>query len=71
MLSLAQSLASAAARAWIGRQVSVLFEQPVGTGRLTGLTEHYLRVRCSGPRDWLGRVVELVPRLEAAGELTA
>jgi len=71
MLSLAHDLASTAARAWIGQPVSVLFEQLDGAGRLTGLTEHYLRVRCAGPDDWLGRIVEVIPRLETAGELTA
>jgi hypothetical protein len=51
--------------------VHVLFEQRARDGRLTGLTEHYLRVRCDGPSDWLGRIVSVRAERAKAGELLA
>ncbi len=71
MLSLARDLARTAARAWIGRTVSVLFEQRQENGRLTGLTEHYVRTHCSAPTHLIGRIAEAVPTDEADGALLA
>jgi threonylcarbamoyladenosine tRNA methylthiotransferase MtaB len=69
MLSLAHNLACSAAQAWIGKEVSVLFEEIDEKGRLTGHTSHYVRVRAGGPDDWVGNIVEAVPTREKDGDL--
>jgi len=71
MLAIARDLAQAAARSWVGQRASVLFEERGDDGRLSGLTPHYLRVRCAGPTEWIGRIVEVVPTREGRGELLA
>jgi len=71
LLSMAQELSQRAAAAWVGRQVVALFEQRAADGRLTGLTEHYLRLRARGPAEWIGRLVPLTPEAAARGELLA
>ena len=69
MLAVARHLARQAARVWVGETVSVLFEQRRRDGLLTGLTEHYLRVRCPGPAEWVGIIAELVPDAHEEGDL--
>ena len=71
MLALADTLAEEAARAWVGRPVSVLFESRDGEGRLTGLTEQYLRLRTEGAAGRIGEIVTLTPTSTEAGELRA
>ncbi|UCC68767.1 MAG: tRNA (N(6)-L-threonylcarbamoyladenosine(37)-C(2))-methylthiotransferase MtaB [Armatimonadota bacterium] len=71
MLSLAHDLARAAAQTWLGRKVSVLFEQRESDGRLTGLTEHYVRLRCPATPDLIGHIAEVVPAEEVEGSLAA
>jgi len=71
LLALGAELAQQAAEAWVGRKVSVLFEERDARGRLTGLTEHYVRVRCQGPEAWLGRIAEVTPKYAEQGELLA
>jgi threonylcarbamoyladenosine tRNA methylthiotransferase MtaB len=71
LLALAGELAQRAAAAWVGKPVSVLFEERDGRGRLTGLTEHYVRLSCEGPDEWVGRIVEAVPKRAEQGELLA
>jgi threonylcarbamoyladenosine tRNA methylthiotransferase MtaB len=71
LLAIALELSQRAAAAWVGREVMVLFEQRAADGRLTGLTEHYLRLRCGGPDDWIGRLVQLTPHAAERGELRA
>jgi threonylcarbamoyladenosine tRNA methylthiotransferase MtaB len=68
-LDLAAALAQEAAAGWVGRPVRVLFEQRGRDGRLTGLTEHYVRVHAAGPSEWVGRIVEVTPRRAEGGEL--
>jgi threonylcarbamoyladenosine tRNA methylthiotransferase MtaB len=71
LLALAGELAQRAAAAWVGKPVSVLFEERDGRGRLTGLTEHYVRLSCEGPDEWVGRIVGAVPESAEQGELLA
>jgi len=71
LLTIAKELAQAAARAWVGRKVSVLFEERDREGCLRGLTEHYLRVRCPGPEGLVGQMVKVVPHEAVRGELVA
>jgi threonylcarbamoyladenosine tRNA methylthiotransferase MtaB len=71
MLSLAHELARCAAQAWVGKQVSVLFEERDEMGRLRGHTPHYVRVSADGPDDWVGRIVEVTPDREQGGVLYA
>jgi threonylcarbamoyladenosine tRNA methylthiotransferase MtaB len=71
LLSIAEELSARAAAAWVGREVAVLFEQRAADGRLTGLTEHYLRLRACAPEEWIGRLVALTPHAAARGELLA
>ena len=71
MLSLARDLARAAAQQWVGRKVSVLFEERDGRGHLTGHTPHYARVRAAAPDDWVGHIVEVSPAREERGDLFA
>jgi threonylcarbamoyladenosine tRNA methylthiotransferase MtaB len=68
-LLLAAALAQEAAAGWVGRPVRVLFEQRGRDGRLTGLTEHYVRVHAAGPSEWVGRIVEVTSRRAEGGEL--
>ncbi len=70
-LAVAASLAQQAAAEWVGRPVHVLFEQRDREGRLSGLTEHYLRLHAPGPADYVGRIVEITPRRAEDGELYA
>jgi len=69
LLAVAAELAQQAAQSWVGRQVSVLVEEQDGQGRLTRLTEHYVRVRGEGPAEHIGRIVEVVPDRAEKGEL--
>ncbi len=71
MLSLARDLARAAAQQWIGREVSVLFEETDGRGRLTGHTPQYQTVRASGPESRIGRIAHVTPDREEGGVLYA
>lgn len=71
LLSIAEELSARAAAAWVGREVVVLFEQRAADGRLTGLTEHYLRLRARAPEEWIGRLSALTPHAAARGELLA
>jgi len=71
MLRLAEDLAGQAAAAWVGREVQVLFERQEAGGLLTGLTEHYLRVRCAGPADCVGRIRGVTPYAADGAELLA
>jgi threonylcarbamoyladenosine tRNA methylthiotransferase MtaB len=68
LLTVAQELAAKAAESWVGREVSALLEQRKDD-RLTGLTEHYLRVYCTGSAGQVGEIVRLVPGRAAGGEL--
>jgi threonylcarbamoyladenosine tRNA methylthiotransferase MtaB len=70
MLAVGEELAQNAAQAWVGREVSVLFEERGSDGLLAGWTEHYIRARCEGPEEWIGRVVPLRAGEARAGELT-
>jgi threonylcarbamoyladenosine tRNA methylthiotransferase MtaB len=71
MLALADSLATSAAKAWVGRQVSVLWEERGADGLLVGHTPHYIRVRAPGPAEWVGHIVEVRARRTEGGELHA
>jgi len=71
MLAVARDLARDAARSWVGKTVSVLFEEREKSGRLTGLTEHYIRLRCTAPKELIGRTAKVVPHDELAGVLLA
>lgn len=71
LLAVAADLAQRAALSWVGREVRLLAEKETKVGELTGLTEQYLRARCPGPRDWIGRIVAAKVRRVAAGELMA
>jgi len=68
MLALADELESRAAERWVGRQVSVLFEER-GRKGLTGHTEHYLRLHADGPDEWIGRILPVTPHRAEAAEL--
>jgi threonylcarbamoyladenosine tRNA methylthiotransferase MtaB len=68
MLALADELESGAAERWVGRQVSVLFEER-GQKGLTGHTEHYLRLHADGPDEWIGRILPVTPHRAEAAEL--
>jgi threonylcarbamoyladenosine tRNA methylthiotransferase MtaB len=70
MLALADELESRAAERWVGRQVSVLFEER-GSKGLTGHTEHYLRLHADGPDDWVGRILPVTPHRAESAELYA
>ncbi len=70
LIAVGAELAHQAALAWVGREVNVLFEEEKG-GRLIGLSEHYLRVWCEGPREWVGRVVAVTPSEASGGELVS
>ena len=59
----ARRLASFAA-AQVGRARQVLVERPTEDGRLTGITDNYLRVTFAGADDLVGRLVPV--RLDAA-----
>jgi threonylcarbamoyladenosine tRNA methylthiotransferase MtaB len=65
MLRVAEELAEEYAQSWVGREVAVLVEERSREGWLTGLTEHYVRVRWQGPRELVGRIVDL--RFEILG----
>ena len=69
LLAVAAELAQQAAQNWVGRKASVLVEEQDDEGRLTGLTEHYVRVRGEGPAEHIGRIVEVVPESAENGEL--
>lgn len=71
MLAVAGDLARDAARSWVGKTVSVLFEEREKSGPLTGLTEHYVRVSCTAPADLIGRIAEVTPHDELGGALLA
>jgi len=71
MLAVARDLARDAARSWVGKTVSVLFEEREKSGRLTGLTEHYVRVHCTAPEQLIGRIAEVIPHEELDGVLLA
>lgn len=58
LLEVAEGLAREAAEAWVGREVEALVEERQGE-MLSGLTEHYVRVRAPGPAAWVGRLVRL------------
>ncbi|MBN1461272.1 MAG: radical SAM protein, partial [Armatimonadetes bacterium] len=68
-LELADQLASTAARQWVGKSVSVLFEERVSDGNLVGHTEHYLRVHAPGPEEWVGRLRDVIPTRIEQGSL--
>jgi threonylcarbamoyladenosine tRNA methylthiotransferase MtaB len=70
-LGVGEELAQNAAQAWVGREVSVLFEERRSDGLLAGWTEHYIRARCEGPEEWIGRIVSVLPRAARQGELLA
>ena len=70
LIAVGAELAHQAALNWVGREVSVLFEEEKG-GRLTGLSEHYLRVWCEGPREWVGRTMTVTPSEASGGELVS
>jgi threonylcarbamoyladenosine tRNA methylthiotransferase MtaB len=69
MLALGEELAGTAARAWLGVEVPVLFEQRRTDGLLTGYTPHYHQVQAAGPPEWVGRIVLVVPTREEHGNL--
>jgi threonylcarbamoyladenosine tRNA methylthiotransferase MtaB len=69
MLGLADELAAAAAAAWVGRLVPVLFEQRGSDGVLVGHTPHYLRLHAPGPAEWVNRIIELRAERAEGGEL--
>jgi threonylcarbamoyladenosine tRNA methylthiotransferase MtaB len=69
LLAVAAELAQQAAQSWVGRKVSVLFEEHDDEGRLTGLTQHYVRIHSEGPAEHIGRIAEVVPERAENGEL--
>jgi threonylcarbamoyladenosine tRNA methylthiotransferase MtaB len=69
LLDIAGELARQAAAGWIGRPVEVLLERQTGNGFLAGWTEHYLPIRCRGPREWIGRRVSLRPDSATGAQL--
>jgi threonylcarbamoyladenosine tRNA methylthiotransferase MtaB len=71
LLVVAAELAQKAAEGWVGKPVSVLFEERDAGGRLAGLTEYYVRLRCEGPDEWRGRIARATPKCAQAGELLA
>ncbi len=68
-LALAEELSQTAARLWIGRSVSVLFEEREKGELLTGHSPHYIKIYAPGPDDWIGRIMEVIPGREEGGEL--
>jgi threonylcarbamoyladenosine tRNA methylthiotransferase MtaB len=71
MLRVGEALGQEYAPRWVGREVAVLFEERDRAGRLTGLTEHYVRLRYRGARELIGQIVTLVPQSVEGGELRA
>lgn len=71
MLRVAQELAQGYAERWVGSGVEVLCEGRDREARLTGLTEHYVRVRWEGPREQVGEIVRVTAREAKGGELKA
>ena len=71
MLEVGEALAGRAAEAWVGRKVQVLIEERRRDGLLSGWTEQYIRVRCEGPEEHIGRIVSVVAREAKRGELLA
>ncbi len=71
MLAVARHLARAAARTWVGRTVSVLFEEREADGNLRGLTEQYMRLYCRAPASLVGQIAEVAPTQEIDGALLA
>jgi len=69
MLGLADELAAAAAAAWVGRLVPVLFEERGSDGVLVGHTPQYLRFHAPGPAEWVNRIIELRAERAEGGEL--
>jgi len=68
LIAAGKELAHDAALRCVGGDVRVLFEQEKG-GRLTGLTEHYRRAWCAGPRKWVGGIVTVKVEGVEGGEL--
>ncbi len=71
MLRVGEALGQEYAQRWVGREVAVLVEERDRTGWLTGLTEHYVRLRHRGPQELVGQIVTLVPSAVEGGELRA
>jgi threonylcarbamoyladenosine tRNA methylthiotransferase MtaB len=59
----------------VGRTLPVLFESAVGSGRLSGLADNYLRVEAEADRSWINRFAEVeitqVTESGAVGRLQA
>ena len=68
LIAAGKELSHDAALRCVGGDVRVLFEQEKG-GRLTGLTEHYRRAWCAGPRKWVGGIVTVKVEGVEGGEL--
>jgi len=50
-----------------GAEAEVLFERRLEDGRLTGLTDNYIRVAAKGPEEWIGEIVSMRLAAEAGG----
>ena len=69
LIKLSEELATTFRQQYIGETVEVLFEESVGGGQLSGLTEHYVRVTAPGDESLLGQIVEVVVASEKDEEL--
>ncbi|MEE9273750.1 MAG: hypothetical protein V3V62_00385, partial [bacterium] len=52
-----------------GAEAEVLFERRLEDGRLTGLTDNYIRVAAEGPEEWIGEIVPMRLAAEAGGSV--
>lgn len=60
LMGIAARTGEAHKRRFLGRTMRVLIEgRSAGSGLLSGLTDNYLEVKLSGPKEWVGRCVEV------------
>lgn len=64
LIALGDELAARYRAGFIGKTVEVLFETRAGAGKLSGTTEHYLRVMVAAPPALLGKIA----RVRVTGE---
>ncbi|NLZ92699.1 MAG: tRNA (N(6)-L-threonylcarbamoyladenosine(37)-C(2))-methylthiotransferase MtaB [Firmicutes bacterium] len=74
LIEVGEKLAARYGRQFLGQTVEVLFEETVGDKHITGLTEHYLRVKATGGDHLLGKILPVKITALAdnvlAGEIT-
>ncbi|GMU30265.1 MAG: tRNA (N(6)-L-threonylcarbamoyladenosine(37)-C(2))-methylthiotransferase MtaB [Chthonomonadaceae bacterium] len=60
LMGIAARTSEAHKRRFLGRTMRVLIEgRSAGSGLLSGLTDNYLEVKLSGPKEWVGRCVDV------------